>query len=75
LRFGLINEGLIRLDSVASNGSFEGNDFEGIRKEVVLDEVEDVSVRLPLETEEYHETFQDDVCLCSGFQPETPSPF
>jgi hypothetical protein len=75
LLFGLISDGLIMLDSVASNGSFEGNDFEGIRKEAVLDEVEDVSVRLLLETKEYHETFQDNVCLCSGFEPETSSSF
>jgi hypothetical protein len=62
------------LDSVASNGSFEGNDCERIWKEAVLDEVEELSGRLPLETEEYHEKFQDNACLCSGFEPETPSP-
>jgi len=69
LLFALISDGLIMLDSVASSGSFEGNDLEGIWKEAVLDEVEEVSGRLPLETEEYHETFQDNVYLCLGFEP------
>jgi len=61
------------LDSVAWSGSFEGNYFEGIWKEAVLDEAEEVSGRLPLETGEYHETFQDNVYLCLGFELETHS--
>jgi len=61
-------------DSVASSGSFEGNDFEGIWKEAVLGEAEEVSGRLPLETEEYNETFQDNAYLCLGFELETHSP-
>ena len=61
--FGLTSDGLIMLDSVASSGSFEGDDLEGIWKEAVLDEVEEISGRLPLETEEYHEIFQDNVYL------------
>jgi hypothetical protein len=62
------------LDSVTSSGSFEGNGFEGIWKEAVLDEAEEVSGRLPLETEEYHEKFQDNVYLCLGFELEAHSP-
>ena len=65
------------LDCVALNGSFEDNDFEGIWKEAVLDEVEEVSGRLPLETEEYHETFQDNMylCICAWvLNPRRPPP-
>jgi len=62
------------LDSVASSGPFESNDNEGIWKEAVLDETEEVSGRLPLETEEYHGTFEDNVYLCLSFELETHSP-